>query len=111
MTITIEEARKLLGEDFKDKSDEEIRLLTKQIDRYCNLILDFVENHPELDFTQPAAKMTEIKINKERHLANKMPVKATLDQKIKRHIEHVSHCKCRPMPDKIKKEIEKRIGK
>ena len=48
--------------------------------------------------------------NKEWHLANKMPPKATLDQRIKRHIEHMNHCKCRPMPESIRKEIEKRIG-
>ena len=49
-------------------------------------------------------------INKERHLANKMAPKATLNQKIKRHIDHVAHCKCRPMPESIKEEIQKRIA-
>jgi hypothetical protein len=38
-----------------------------------------------------------------------MPTKWTLDDKIKRHIEHVAHCKCRPIPDKIKQEIQKRL--
>jgi hypothetical protein len=49
------------------------------------------------------------KLNKERHLTNKMPEKATLDQRIERHIQHSKNCACRPMPENIKKEIEKKI--
>ena len=49
------------------------------------------------------------KLNRERHLANRMPEKATLEQRIDWHIEHSKHCACRPMPENIKKEIEKKI--
>lgn len=111
MTVTIERTREKLWPKYVNATDEEIQVLINQMDRYCHLILDFIENHPDVDFTQPAPKKTESKLNKERHLANKLPLKATLDQKIKRHIEHVACCKCRPMPDKIKKEIQRRIGR
>jgi len=46
-------------------------------------------------------------INKEWHLANKMPKNPTLEQRMAWHIEHVAHCPCRPMPDKLKAEIAK----
>jgi hypothetical protein len=46
-------------------------------------------------------------LNEEWHLKNRMPAKATLDQRIAWHIEHVEHCSCRPMPEKIKSEIKK----
>jgi hypothetical protein len=80
--------------------------------RYCHTIIDWHMKHPGegfLKWTPKESREPEPSFNKERHLANKMPIKATLDQKIKRHIEHVVHCKCRQMPDKIKKEIQKRI--
>jgi hypothetical protein len=48
------------------------------------------------------------KINKEWHLANKMPLNATLDQRIQWHLEHVKNCKCRPLGGKILEEIKKR---
>ena len=35
-----------------------------------------------------------------------MPVNATLEQKIQWHKKHAQNCKCRPMPDKIAKEIK-----
>jgi len=47
------------------------------------------------------------KLNKEWHLAHRMPKNPTLDQRIEWHIEHSKHCKCRPMPDKLKAEIKK----
>lgn len=47
------------------------------------------------------------KINKEWHLANRMPANASLKQRIDWHIAHAKNCGCRPMPDKIKQEIEK----
>ena len=48
------------------------------------------------------------KLNAEWHLKNKMPEKATLDQRIEWHLEHVKNCACRPMPEKLLSEIEKR---
>lgn len=48
-----------------------------------------------------------MKTNKEWHLNNKMPKNPTLEQRIAWHIEHEKHCRCRKMPDSIKKEIRK----
>lgn len=47
-------------------------------------------------------------INKEWHLANKMPKKPTLDQRIKWHLDHSKNCQCRPIDEKILEEIKKR---
>jgi len=49
------------------------------------------------------------KINTEWHLANKMPKKATLDQRIQWHQEHLKYCKCRTkVPEKLQVEMRKR---
>lgn len=45
-------------------------------------------------------------INKEWHLANKMPKNPTHKQRMQWHIEHSKHCQCYPISDKINKEIE-----
>ena len=47
--------------------------------------------------------------NKERHKLNKLKPFATMDDKVKWHIDHVANCKCWPMPMYVKKEIEKRM--
>lgn len=48
-------------------------------------------------------------INKEWHLAHKMPKKATIEQRITWHIEHLQHCACRPtIPKKLQEEMQKR---
>jgi hypothetical protein len=49
-----------------------------------------------------------MKINKEWHLANKMPKKPTIEQRIKWHLEHARNCTCRPLHGKILEEIKKR---
>jgi hypothetical protein len=49
-----------------------------------------------------------MQINKNWHLANKMPEKPTLDQRIKWHLDHVENCTCRPLEGKILEEIKKR---
>lgn len=49
-----------------------------------------------------------MKINKEWHLAHKMPKNATLEQRIEWHLEHARHCGCRPLHGKILEEIKKR---
>lgn len=48
------------------------------------------------------------KINKQWHESHRMPVNATIDERIAWHTEHVKHCSCRPMPERLKKEMEKR---
>jgi hypothetical protein len=48
-------------------------------------------------------------INKEWHKKNKMPKNATFEQRVKWHIEHEKHCSCAKMPEKLKKEMKKKI--
>jgi hypothetical protein len=48
------------------------------------------------------------KLNREWHLSNRMPERATLDQRIRWHIEHAANCACREMPAAIASEIETR---
>jgi hypothetical protein len=38
------------------------------------------------------------KINKEWHVKNKMPAKASDDQRIVWHLEHTKNCACMPIP-------------
>ena len=47
-------------------------------------------------------------LNKEWHLKNKMPEKASLDDRIKWHLEHVKNCSCRPIPEKLLAEMKRR---
>ena len=48
------------------------------------------------------------KLNKEWHLANRMPKNATIEERIAWHLEHSKNCGCRPIPDKLKAAIKKR---
>jgi hypothetical protein len=48
------------------------------------------------------------KLNKEWHLGNKMPSKATFEERLKWHIEHSKNCACRPMPQVMVEELRKR---
>jgi len=48
------------------------------------------------------------KLNKEWHLAHRMPENATMEERIAWHLEHSKHCACRPIPEKLKTEIKKR---
>jgi hypothetical protein len=48
------------------------------------------------------------KINKEWHLANKMPKNPSIEQRVIWHLEHSKHCQCRPLGGKILEEIKKR---
>ncbi len=52
-----------------------------------------------------------MKLNKEWHVANRMPAKATLEQRIAWHVEHKKNCSCRDMPEKMKLEIKRRAIK
>lgn len=47
-------------------------------------------------------------INKEWHLANKMPKNPTLDQRVAWHVAHARNCQCRPLDGKMLAEIKKR---
>ncbi len=52
--------------------------------------------------------MAKSKLNYEWHLKNKMPAKATIDQRIKWHLEHIKYCECREIPEKLVEEIKKK---
>ncbi len=54
------------------------------------------------------AKNKTGKINREWHGQHRMPANATVQQRIEWHLEHAKHCNCRPMPEPLKQEIEKR---
>jgi hypothetical protein len=57
---------------------------------------------------QGGLTMKNSKLNRDWHKGNRMPVKASLEQRLKWHMEHSKNCKCRPMPDKIIEELKKR---
>jgi hypothetical protein len=46
------------------------------------------------------------RMNKLWHERNRMPGRATLDQRIRWHRAHAKHCACRPMPAGIVQAIE-----
>jgi hypothetical protein len=45
--------------------------------------------------------MTPPKLNKTWHAIHRMPVNATLDQRIQWHLEHRKYCGCRTIPTKL----------
>ncbi|HET9433084.1 MAG TPA: hypothetical protein VFO37_04970, partial [Chitinophagaceae bacterium] len=49
------------------------------------------------------------KLDKEWHRAHPMPKHPTPEQRIEWHFEHAKHCSCRPVPEKLKTEIKKRL--
>jgi hypothetical protein len=48
------------------------------------------------------------RLNREWHLANPMPPKATRTQRVEWHEAHMAACACRPPPADIQAEIERR---
>jgi hypothetical protein len=48
------------------------------------------------------------KINAEWHKKNPIPKNPTIEQRIKWHLEHQKNCSCRPIPEKLIEEMEKR---
>ena len=47
-------------------------------------------------------------MNKTWHESHPMPKNANTDQRIAWHLEHAKHCACRPIPTKLREEMEKR---
>ena len=45
-------------------------------------------------------------INKEWHLANKMPKNASVEQRVEWHRAHLEHCGCRSAPPDVAKAIK-----
>jgi len=46
------------------------------------------------------------KINREWHLANRMPKNPTQEERLNWHINHAKNCTCREMPQKLIDEIK-----
>ena len=51
-----------------------------------------------------------MKINAEWHAKHKMPKNATLNQRVKWHMEHARHCSCRPLEGEVLEEIKRRYA-
>jgi hypothetical protein len=49
-----------------------------------------------------------MKINKEWHDKNVMPKNANFEQRVQWQLEHRKNCSCRPIPAKLKEEMEKK---
>jgi len=49
-----------------------------------------------------------MRINKEWHLAHRMPKNPTTEQRIEWHLAHLEHCHCRDIPEKLKEEMKTR---
>lgn len=47
-------------------------------------------------------------INKTWHLNNRMPPRATLEQRIAWHLQHYQNCNCAPIPGRLLEEMHKR---
>ncbi|MGC3962114.1 MAG: hypothetical protein QM803_02005 [Rhodocyclaceae bacterium] len=47
-------------------------------------------------------------INREWHAHNRMPERATLDERVAWHLAHSAHCACRQMPESIRLELDRR---
>lgn len=48
-----------------------------------------------------------MRLNKEWHEANRMPPNATLDQRVRWHVEHARVRGCRPIPPSVLRLIKK----
>lgn len=46
-----------------------------------------------------------MKLNREWHLANRMPKNATPQQRYVWHLEHEKHCTCRTMPERLRDQF------
>jgi hypothetical protein len=47
-------------------------------------------------------------LNREWHAAHRVPVNATLEQRLAWHAGHAANCACREMPPSIRTELERR---
>ena len=53
----------------------------------------------------------KMKLNREWHLANRMPKNATLDQRVEWHLEHEKQCGCgEDVPRTVRAELERRAA-
>lgn len=49
-----------------------------------------------------------MKLNRNWHLAHRLPRNATLQERLDWHVQHAANCACREMPPSIRKELEAR---
>ena len=49
-----------------------------------------------------------MKLNREWHLAHRLPRNASLEERLNWHMLHAENCQCREMPDTIRRELEAR---
>lgn len=47
-------------------------------------------------------------VNREWHLTHKLGRKASLEERLAWHVQHVANCDCRQMPPSIRRELEAR---
>lgn len=47
-----------------------------------------------------------MKLNKEWHLQHPMPKNTSFEQRVKWHLEHIKHCGCAPIPNKLLAEMK-----
>ena len=52
--------------------------------------------------------MKEKTLNRDWHHVHRMPIKASLEQRLQWHLEHANNCGCRSIPVKVAEEMEKR---
>jgi len=108
--ITIEQARKILEPEFSIIPDDQLQELLDQIMDLARYMCDaYMVGQLKTDPSWEKKSQEERPYNEQWHSANKLFKTMTLNERVKRHIDHVANCKCRPMPATIKKEIQKRI--
>lgn len=109
-----ETKRKLVAGDEAFK-DVELSRIKDFLDLYNSIFVAVKNYHIKYELnskplSKEIVKPTIPANNKERHKLNKLKSFATLDEKVKRHIDHVANCKCWHLPRYVKKEIQKRLG-
>ena len=80
-----------------------------------NLIQNYIElrTNPEPKWFRACFRVQRpnrrnMKINRKWHEKNRMPKNPSLEQRIRWHLEHSKDCACRPIPQRLLTEIEKR---
>lgn len=49
--------------------------------------------------------LPHMKLNKTWHLKHPMPHEVTFEQRVKWHLEHIKHCQCRGIPEKLAQQM------
>jgi hypothetical protein len=50
----------------------------------------------------------KMKLNREWHLKNRMPLNAKFEERVKWHLAHQKNCECRSIPEKLLEEMKKK---